>query len=80
MSHSRVEIRIDRSRCVLCGEANDCAMARGDDGQTNEAPCWCVGEAFPGRLLERARDTDDGASCICRRCLERAASEPAKDD
>jgi hypothetical protein len=73
MSDARVEIRIDRSRCVLCGQPNDCALAR--EGQPGDGPCWCVDETFPTSLRERARAKDDGASCICRACLARETSD-----
>jgi hypothetical protein len=85
---SGVEIRItrDRSRCVLCGGPNECVMARpsGDapaargasppDESTASEPCWCVDRVFPGGLTQAAIESDGGASCICRSCLE--GSEP----
>jgi len=73
MSDARIEIRIDRSRCVLCGRPNDCALAR--DGTPADGPCWCVDESFPPPLLDRAQAKDGGASCICRDCLAREASD-----
>ena len=68
MSDSRIEISVDRSRCVICGEPNDCALAR--EGDASKEPCWCVGKAFPADLRERATTRDGGESCICRRCLD----------
>ena len=77
MKTSIVELEIDRSRCVLCGGPNECALARssGESVGASKAPCWCVSESFPAALLERAAARDGGASCICRRCLERSQRE-----
>ena len=60
----------DRSRCALCGEPNDCALARAATDGTER--CWCVDVDFPAELRERATAADGGASCICRRCAESA--------
>jgi len=83
MSRQVVPLEIDRSRCVLCGGPNDCALAKrgADDGAENaDEPCWCVDRRFPADLLERASARDEGASCICRSCLEAGSgseSDPA---
>jgi hypothetical protein len=77
MSDSLVEIKIDRSRCVLCGEPNECALAEDDETDTAE-PCWCVSESFPVTLCESATDLDGGSSCICRRCLEKNRQESSQ--
>jgi hypothetical protein len=69
MSDSLTTIKLDRSRCALCGEPNDCALAR--DGAKSDEPCWCVAESFPAELLEAATAEDGGESCVCRRCLEK---------
>ena len=63
----------DRGSCVLCGEPNECALARG--GGTSEDPCWCFEASFPVELLAAATTKDGGQSCVCRRCLERGPSE-----
>ena len=68
MSDVRLEVVVDKSRCVLCGGPNDCALAV--DGKKGDQPCWCVSETFPASLLEAATAKDDGASCVCRQCLE----------
>lgn len=73
MRGSDVEIEIDRSRCVFCGEPNECALAR--DGSKADRPCWCVAESFPKALLTRADEADGGECCICRRCLEKDRRE-----
>ena len=61
----------DPSRCALCGEPNDCALAgaaSGDRGTSGEA-CWCVREVFPRTLIDRVAEHERGRRCICRRCL-----------
>ena len=70
---------VDRSRCVLCGGPNDCALAQaGADEDEAAEPCWCVGREFPTVLVDRATRRDGGASCICRSCLD--ASHPDESD
>jgi hypothetical protein len=56
------------ARCSLCGGPNDCAMARVSGAR--DEPCWCVDRRFPEPLLARARVRDEGAACVCRRCLD----------
>jgi len=77
MSDSQIRIEIDRSRCVLCGGPNDCALAR--EGEETDGPCWCVDESFPATLLTRATDQDGGDRCICRLCLEKDREDPGGD-
>ena len=78
MKRSEISLSIDRSRCVLCGGPNECALARDavSDGESREVetaePCWCVGQVFPETLTEGATARDGGASCICRSCLDEA--------
>jgi hypothetical protein len=55
------------STCPLCGEANHCALARGDA----LGECWCVAERFQPELLASVDDADRDR-CICRACLARA--------
>ena len=66
-----VVLRVDRSRCVLCGGPNGCVMAGGAGGGADER-CWCVDLEFPAALTQRAETIDGGASCICRHCVEGA--------
>ncbi|HIF94577.1 MAG TPA: hypothetical protein EYQ60_15870 [Myxococcales bacterium] len=75
MSDSTIRFSVDRSRCVICGGPNDCALAGADaNGDKRDAPCWCVEETFPTSLLDVANARDGGASCICRHCLEKDVS------
>ncbi len=64
-----VKIEADRSRCVLCGEPNDCGMEKRTRGETTEDPCWCVDQKFPVAMTRIASERDGGASCICAACL-----------
>jgi hypothetical protein len=52
--------------CPICGEPNDCAIARGE----NE--CWCFDEVFPPNLLERVPPQARGEICVCRNCVMKA--------
>ena len=70
-----IDLDVDRSRCVLCGEPNDCVMERRARGEAVDDPCWCVARVFPVAVTERATARDDGASCICEACLDAAAEE-----
>jgi hypothetical protein len=78
MKGTEIALSIDRSRCVLCGGPNECAMALEDVSEreagnvAKEEPCWCVGQVFPKALTEGATARDGGASCICRSCLDEA--------
>ena len=62
---------VDRSRCALCGEPNECVMASPAHETGEEAaPCWCVDRRFPVELTSAAAARDGGAACICRACLD----------
>lgn len=79
MSGAEARLVVDRSRCVLCGGPNDCALARREaavasDARSRNAPeqtCWCVGRVFPESLTRRATQRDGGARCVCLACLEK---------
>jgi hypothetical protein len=78
MSDSTIRVSVDRSRCVICGGPNECALAGADGkGDKSDARCWCVEESFPMPLLDTANAKDGGASCICRRCLEKGVAAAA---
>ncbi len=56
---------VDRSRCVLCGGPNDCAMAAPPGSSSADATaeaCWCVARRFPERLVRAATDRDGAAA------------------
>lgn len=73
MTEQQVELKVDRSRCVLCGGRNDCVMERQARGESIDDPCWCVDRTFPEALTKDASERDGGASCICLACLEAGA-------
>ncbi len=57
-------MRVDASRCVLCGEPNDCALARRGGGELGEP-----GEpSEPSESREGGGDLagEDAAPCWCR--------------
>jgi hypothetical protein len=53
---------VDPKRCPLCGNANQCGMARGGE------KCWCstaiISEDVLARVPPQARDV----ACICEKC------------
>ncbi len=53
---------VDPTRCPLCGEDNDCRMARGD------STCWCVSMQVPKEVLDRVPLEAQGVACVCRFC------------
>jgi len=65
----------DPSRCTLCGDANECGVARGD------ATCWCFSLTIPESVkadlqVALAPRIDANASCVCAACIERAKGRP----
>ena len=57
----------DVTRCPLCGDANDCAIAAGDA----VTECWCYGSRVPRALLVRVPEGSRGRVCVCARCAGR---------
>jgi linoleoyl-CoA desaturase len=54
------------SCCPLCGNDNNCAMARGAKGAMG---CWCYGVQIPVELVIKFQDTPlEDRRCICRPC------------
>jgi hypothetical protein len=62
---------IDPSRCPLCGDENDCGMAKG-----NRA-CWCHTMTIPQEVLARVPLEAQGIACVCRAC---ATGRPNSED
>ncbi|MDG9783000.1 cysteine-rich CWC family protein [Metapseudomonas otitidis] len=64
---------LDPARCPLCGQPNQCSLARGD-----AQPCWCFSvEIDPEALRQVPLEARDRA-CLCPRCARlRADEEPA---
>ena len=78
MSGQVVDLDVDRSRCVLCGGPNACVMERRAKGEQVDDPCWCVARVFSAEVLDRANARDEGASCICEACLDRANQDAGR--
>ncbi len=57
---------IDQTRCPLCGEANECAMA-----VRSEAPCWCAEIVIDPAVLDPVPEPARGVTCVCRACATR---------
>jgi hypothetical protein len=53
---------IDPALCPLCGAANDCGMARGQE------TCWCFDATISSRALERVPEAAKGVACVCKAC------------
>ena len=56
------ERAIDPSKCALCGEPNECGMARGD------SECWCFSAKIPEKALNLVPLAAKGTACICAKC------------
>jgi hypothetical protein len=62
---------LDRERCPLCGERNDCGLAAG------KGVCWCFTAAIPREVLERVPAEARGVACVCTACAS-GRRHPAK--
>ena len=58
----------DTTKCPLCGEANECAMAAGRSPET----CWCMTESMDPDALASIPPEAQGKVCICARCASGA--------
>ena len=68
----------DPSRCPLCGGANECGVAAGQD------TCWCFSSKIPAEVVASVPEDDVNRVCVCRACagatdgaLDGPAPEPA---
>ncbi|UCG11811.1 MAG: cysteine-rich CWC family protein [Deltaproteobacteria bacterium] len=57
--------RINRAKCPLCGEPNQCALA----ADPTATECWCDSAAFPEELLAQIPDAAVRKICVCQKCL-----------
>jgi hypothetical protein len=62
---------VDPARCPLCGDANACAMLRGEDA------CWCAGAAISTDALARIPQPARGVACLCAACASGAPPKAA---
>jgi hypothetical protein len=60
----------DATKCPLCGEANQCAMA---NGQRPES-CWCMSASMDAKAIASIPPETQGKVCICARCASGAST------
>jgi hypothetical protein len=65
------EVKLDPSRCAICGEPNECGMARGD------SDCWCFNTTIPSSVLELVPEQARNVVCVCASCAAKGAKAPA---
>lgn len=53
---------VDPLCCPLCGEENQCALARG------RGNCWCFSRSIPDEVLARVPLEAQEKACVCERC------------
>jgi len=73
MSASANEPEIDATRCPLCGEANQCGMAAGEER------CWCFEATLAPDALARIPERARGAACICAKCGKAGGAAAAEE-
>lgn len=54
----------DPSRCPLCGQPNQCAMAAGLAPES----CWCMTAPIAPGALDALHEAERGQRCICQAC------------
>ena len=54
----------DATKCPLCGNPNECAMAAGRPPET----CWCMTASMDPNALAAIPPEAQGTVCICARC------------
>ncbi len=54
----------DTTRCPLCGEVNECAVAAGRDPES----CWCMTATMSPDALAAISAEAQGKVCICATC------------
>jgi hypothetical protein len=62
----------DTTKCPLCGEANECAVAAGRDPES----CWCMTVTMSPTAIAAIPAEAQGKICICARC---ASGTPVGD-
>ncbi|HEX3598023.1 MAG TPA: cysteine-rich CWC family protein [Polyangiaceae bacterium] len=59
--------QLDPSRCAICGEPNECGMARGD------SECWCFDATIPRKTLDLVPLAARDKVCVCAKCAAKGA-------
>jgi hypothetical protein len=65
---------LDPDRCPLCGNGNDCGMARGAE------TCWCFEAVIPDELIEKVPAEARGVVCVCKACASGAVAASRSSD
>jgi hypothetical protein len=65
--NTKIDPKIDTTKCPLCGGPNQCALA----ADPTATECWCDDKKFPRELLEKIPAKAVRRACICPKCLER---------
>ena len=56
----------DTTKCPLCGQDNQCAVAAGRDPET----CWCMSTTIDPEQLAAIPSEAQGKVCICSACAD----------
>jgi hypothetical protein len=64
--------KLDPSRCAICGEPNECGMARGD------SECWCFNTTIPKSVLDLVPEQAQNVVCVCATCAAKGAKDEAE--
>ncbi|MGB5222925.1 MAG: cysteine-rich CWC family protein [Polyangiales bacterium] len=59
----------DETKCPLCGDANECAIAAGRAPES----CWCMTASMDPAALQSIPVEAQGKVCICARCASGAS-------
>jgi hypothetical protein len=57
----------DRTKCPLCGDVNECAIAAGKDAES----CWCMAVTMSPDVLKAIPPEARNRVCICARCARK---------
>jgi hypothetical protein len=60
----------DPQRCPLCGESNECGVARGF------STCWCFNKPIPDDVLKRIPREARQFACACEPCASGKRNPP----
>ncbi len=64
----------DTTKCPLCGQSNQCAIAAGQDAES----CWCVAVTVSTEALEAIPPEARNRVCICASCARKENHERQK--
>jgi hypothetical protein len=63
---------MDTTRCPICGNENECAMA----ANPGASECWCFTAQVSEDALKAIPEEARGQVCICPRCAAPLPSAP----